>query len=223
MPTFAVSPASLSSTAALRTSTSTLRKARAIKVVGKSARQSPTLRRGALTTTCGDKVFGYELPDAMSGFEPLAHVWRTSIAVGCIAGVCKLEASVGPEVWNSYVGPGGCALAAVWVTYFTVNGAVQIKSIKADLEERGYDTSGINRITMLKYLQENVNSEDEDEIALAREVLSCNLCIQCMQFGSGPEFVKWRKYYAERGIELKTVADLVKVQDYLEEFKQGVA
>lgn len=150
----------------------------------------------------------------------MAHAWRTTVAVGAIAGVCKLEAALEPEVWNSYVGPGGCAALALWVAWFSVNGANQIKAVKAELEEKGFDTTGINRITMLKYLLDKVNNGDEDDLALAQEVINKNLCMQAMQFGCGPDFVKWRKYYADRGIELKTVADLDLVSDYLEDFKK---
>eukprot|EP00239_Pterosperma_sp_CCMP1384_P003445 CAMPEP_0197847344 /NCGR_PEP_ID=MMETSP1438-20131217/5746_1 /TAXON_ID=1461541 /ORGANISM="Pterosperma sp., Strain CCMP1384" /LENGTH=229 /DNA_ID=CAMNT_0043459233 /DNA_START=68 /DNA_END=757 /DNA_ORIENTATION=+ len=193
-----------------------------LKITQTVRRNARLQRRQGLVTTCGDKVMGVELPEMMSGNEPLAHAWRSSIIVGSIAGLCKLQNSLEPETWNTYVGPGFCVAAALYVAFITINGKNEVAALKAELEAAGHDTTGINRIGMLKYLKEQVESGDEDQLMLARETIASGLCLQAMGFGAGPEFTKWRNYYREKGIDLQTVADLEKVREYVRDLRAEV-
>ena len=73
-------------------------------------------------------------------------------------------------------------------------------------QQRDPDSSGCARYGG------QVDSGDAEDMVVAREVVNAGLCKQAMAFGGGYEYSKWKEYYLEKGIELRTQGDYEKVR-----------
>eukprot|EP00899_Mesostigma_viride_P026480 jgi/Mesvir1/7016/Mv09148-RA.1 len=126
-----------------------------------------------------------------------------------------------PMTPRDQAGWGAVALSCVLVAVVLQNGRAKIAEIKAELDGKGIDTTGIERISMLKYLKGMVDAGEDLE--LAREMIAANSARREIQFGGGDKVVKWRKYYAERGVTLTTIQDLKLLDNYIDTVRERSA
>eukprot|EP00239_Pterosperma_sp_CCMP1384_P004639 CAMPEP_0197852436 /NCGR_PEP_ID=MMETSP1438-20131217/20595_1 /TAXON_ID=1461541 /ORGANISM="Pterosperma sp., Strain CCMP1384" /LENGTH=227 /DNA_ID=CAMNT_0043466499 /DNA_START=84 /DNA_END=767 /DNA_ORIENTATION=- len=187
------------------------------------ARSPPRFsRRGVLSVRSAqdEKVFGI-FEKGSTGAIVASQAWPAAVLGLSIFAQSRYAAAGGDvQAMQEKLGPGAIAVCCIYVGYIVVKGKNDIKEMKGTLEEKGFDTTGINRVGMLKYLVEKVDSGDDADMEVAREVVNAGLCKQAMQFGGGPEYSKWKQYYSQKGIEIRTAGDIEKVSEYVRELQR---
>jgi hypothetical protein len=124
-------------------------------------------------------------------------------------------AQLGLDLDRNTVGPAVFALAAVSVFWLFYDGSVQTKQLKEELDSRGVDSSLFNKLYELKYIKRALDSGDRSAYDEAEEKIQWQRSKIVVGAGSITEVQKIQKFWQTKGIKVKTLADLDKVEEYM--------
>ena len=124
-------------------------------------------------------------------------------------------AQLGLDLDRNTVGPAVFALAAVSVFWLFYDGSVQTKQLKEELDSRGVDSSLFNKLYELKYIKRALDSGDRSAYDEAEEKIQWQRSKIVSGAGSITEVQKIQKFWQTKGIKVKTLADLDKVEEYM--------
>ena len=121
------------------------------------------------------------------------------------------------------VGPAVFAIATLGVSWVFYDGSMQMKQLKEELDSRGVDSSLFNKLYELKYIKRALDSGDQSAYDEAEERIQWQRSKIVVATGSITEVQKIKKFWQTKGIEVKTLADLDKVEEYMVEKYGGKA
>ena len=131
-------------------------------------------------------------------------------------------AQLGLDLDRNTVGPAVFAIATLGVSVF-YDGSMQMKQLKEELDSRGVDSSLFNKLYELKYIKRALDSGDQSAYDEAEERIQWQRSKIVVATGSITEVQKIKKFWQTKGIEVKTLADLDKVEEYMVEKYGGKA
>ena len=127
------------------------------------------------------------------------------------------EVSLGHELEYLAAHPAHlCALAISCgaVYYIITRGRQKIRRLKAEFLSHGIDLTNVDdRLDTLTYLKK---MQDQGMLPLGLEVCAMKQAEMEVLFMGNDGVAKWKKYYAERGIEVASAGDLDRVRKYVE-------
>ena len=101
-----------------------------------------------------------------------------------------------------------CVVATLFIGNVVFTGTQEIKRLKEELEGMGYDTTPFGKLNELKFLRKAVDEgnidESLDRIWYAKAVNSAAI-------GDLLQVQKMKAYWKNRGVTIKTLADLDKL------------
>jgi hypothetical protein len=124
-------------------------------------------------------------------------------------------AQLGLDLDRNTVGPAVFALSAVSVFWLFYDGSVQTKQLKEELDARGVDSSLFNKLYELKYIKRALDSGDRSAYDEAEEKIQWQRSKIVVGAGYITEVQKIQKFWQSKGIKVKTLADLDKVEEYM--------
>ena len=147
---------------------------------------------------------------ATSVDEPLARIstdFSNAIA----------EVSLGHELEYLAAHPAHLAALAIGcgaVYYIVTRGRQKIRRLKAEFLSHGIDLTNVDdRLDTLTYLKK---MQDQGMLPLGLEVCAMKQAEMEVLFMGNDGIAKWKKYYAERGIDIESAGDLDRVRKYVE-------
>ena len=147
---------------------------------------------------------------ATSVDEPLARIstdFSNAIA----------EVSLGHELEYLAAHPAHLAALAIScgaVYYIVTRGRQKIRRLKAEFLSHGIDLTNVDdRLDTLTYLKK---MQDQGMLPLGLEVCAMKQAEMEVLFMGNDGIAKWKKYYAERGIDIESAGDLDRVRKYVE-------
>ena len=132
-----------------------------------------------------------------------------------LKGLTEEIAQLGLDLDRNTVGPAVFALSAVSVFWLFYDGSVQTKQLKEELDARGVDSSLFNKLYELKYIKRALDSGDRSAYDEAEEKIQWQRSKIVVGAGSITEVQKIQKFWQSKGIKVKTLADLDKVEEYM--------
>ena len=132
-------------------------------------------------------------------------------------------AQLGLDLDRNTVGPAVFAIATLGVSWVFYDGSMQMKQLKEELDSRGVDSSLFNKLYELKYIKRALDSGDQSAYDEAEERIQWQRSKIVVATGSITEVQKIKKFWQTKGIEVKTLADLDKVEEYMVEKYGGKA
>ena len=125
----------------------------------------------------------------------------------------SLVADVAGDVFaETGLGPALCAAGTVWIGYVLTNGYSTIKRLKEELTAEGYDVQEFDKVGELKAIRRAVDDGTVDgifdKVWYQRAVMSAGA-------GSIVDVQKVQAYWRKRGVNVKTLADLDKITEYM--------
>ena len=132
-------------------------------------------------------------------------------------------AQLGLDLDRNTVGPAVFAIATLGVSWVFYDGSMQMKQLKEELDSRGVESSLFNKLYELKYIKRALDSGDQSAYDEAEERIQWQRSKIVVATGSITEVQKIKKFWQTKGIEVKTLADLDKVEEYMVEKYGGKA
>lgn len=139
---------------------------------------------------------------------------RASVQVSALDASSASEiASVAGDVFaETGVGPALCVAMAGYIGFVVTNGYSTIKQLKEELTEMGYDVEEFNKVGELKSIKRAVEAGTVDGIF---DKVWYNRAVMSAGAGSIVDVQKVQAYWKKRGLNVKTLADLDKITNYM--------
>jgi hypothetical protein len=122
-------------------------------------------------------------------------------------------ASVAGDVFaETGVGPVLCVVCTVFIGYVVFNGYATIKQLKEELTGLGYDVNEFNKVGELRAIKRAVEAGTVDGIF---DKVWYQRAVMSTAAGSIVDVQKVQAYWKKKGVNVKTLADLDKITNYM--------